>query len=118
MHSQGQQGSQSVQGNGRPGVGAVTRGRADAELVWGAEREGRGEEFAPEALPPGRALDLEHSGIVGLGAAAPGVDVERESAGRAGVEASLGREAWDRRLAPRHRRAVERWFGPPTRERE
>ncbi len=54
---------------------------------------------------------------VGIGLAAPEIDVERDALDPAGVEAALGEAAWGRRLAPRHRRTVERWFAPaPARD--
>lgn len=59
-------------------------------------------------------LDPAASVRIGLGAARPDLGVERESAGEAAIEGSLGDAAWSRRLAPRHRRAVEGWFAPPA----
>ncbi len=43
--------------------------------------------------------------------AAPEASPEDESAGLVEVEASSGGSAWRRRLAPRHRAAVKRFFG-------
>ena len=47
-----------------PGVGGVNRGRADAELTWGEESEGRVDLFRPQALRPAEHMDDEHVGLI------------------------------------------------------
>ena len=97
---------------GVPGRGGVTRGRADAELTWGDESPGRTDAFAPKQLPPGTQLDPEQSALLGVSAAAPEVDPVAEGAGSQPTERAAARTAWRRRLAPTHREAVTRFFGP------
>jgi hypothetical protein len=61
-------------------------------------------------LPAARYSDPEHSLTIGVGASAPEVDPQAESAGNADVALSAGRAAWKRRLAPHHREAVKTFF--------
>lgn len=99
---------------GQPGQGGVSRGRGDAELTWGEESKGRTDQFEAKALDPAQSLDLEHSALLGVGAGAPNVAPEAESAGGADVQGSTGKSAWRRRLAPHHRQAVKDFFTPPS----
>jgi hypothetical protein len=96
----------------RPGQGGVDRGRADAEMIWGAESEDLTDAFQSRTLSSAEYLDAERSGLVGVGAAAPEVAPVEESAGLVEVETSGGSAAWRRRLAPRHRSAVRSFFAP------
>ena len=96
---------------GLPGRGGINRGRGDAELTWGAESPGRTDEFEARILPPSQARDPKDSTILGVGAAAPGVDAQGGASGLTEVDASAGKAAWRRRLSPRHRRAVGSFFG-------
>lgn len=88
----------------------MSRGRADAELIWGEETPGRLDEFQAEALPSAERLDLDTSEVLGIGVTSPSARPEGEAAGTADVEASLGESSWRRRLRPRHRDAVQRFF--------
>ncbi len=111
VHKNGAGGDvQSAAAVGIPGVGGVSRGRADAELIWGEESPGRLEDFEAELLTRAERLDLERSELLGIGATTPRTEAEGEAAGNVDVEASLGRSTWRRRLAPRHREAVSRFF--------
>ncbi len=94
-----------------PGRGGITRGRADAEMIWGEETAGDTSRFEARSLPDARYADPENTATVGLSAAAPGVEPVAESAGTAAIQASSGQSAWRRRLAPHHREAVRVWFG-------
>lgn len=100
--------------DGQPGRGGVSRGRGDAELTWGEETPGRTDQFEARALDPARNLDLEHSMLLGIGAGAPDVAPQAESAGDGAIQASAGSSAWRRRLAPRHREAVKDFFAPAS----
>lgn len=100
---------------GRPGKGGVTRGRGDAEMIWGEESPGRTDAFEPEQLPNGRFLDPEQSRQVGVSAAAPEVDPTAEAAGTQPTAEAAARSAWRRRLAPAHRAAVKKFFAPAER---
>lgn len=96
--------------SGTPSSGGISRGRADAEMVWGQESAGDTERFEAKALPGARFQDAEHSVVVGVGAAEPDVDPSAESAGLSNVDVSSGKSAWKRRLAPHHRDAVKTFF--------
>ena len=93
-----------------PGRGGVSRGRADAEMIWGEESPGGAARFQAERLDPAKAFDPESTGVVGVAAATPETAPVREGAGNAAVDPSAGRGAWRRRLAPRHRGAVQSFF--------
>ena len=95
---------------GIPGRGGITRGRADAPMIWGQETPGQTDQFEGGTLPGARRMDAEHSSVVGVGAAAPNARPVGESGGNTGVEAAGDRVSWRRRLSPRHRRAVKDFF--------
>ncbi len=95
-----------------PGAGGVSRGRADAEMTWGAETQGQTERFEAKALSPAQNLDLEHSATLAIGAGAPNVEPQAGGAGDGEISASTGKSAWRRRLAPHHRDAVRSFFAP------
>ena len=100
-----------------PGRGGVSRGRGDAALDYSNETPGRSDQFEPEALPSAELLDLESTGILGVGAGAPTVEPTAGGAGSTEVQASAGRSAWKRRLAPHHREAVREFFGGESQQR-
>jgi hypothetical protein len=95
-----------------PAGGAPTRGRGDAEMIWGAENPGRTDQFTPKQLPSARALDPTHSTIAGVSATAPEVDPQADRAGAQSTAPADARSAWRRRLAPAHRDAVKKFFAP------
>lgn len=96
-----------------PGRGGVSRGRGDAEMIWGEETPGRSDLFAVETLRGARYRDEDHTLQFGVGATAPAEDVHEEGVGAAeGLPSADGGAAWRRRLAPRHRSAVREFFGP------
>jgi hypothetical protein len=99
---------------GNPGIGGVSRGRADAEMTWGRESAGDTERFEAKSLPSAQYPDSEHSAVLGIGAASPEVDPTAEGAGLANVTTSTGKAAWERRLAPHHRDAVKTFFTRDT----
>ncbi len=109
LHENGS-GSAGAVAIGIPGAGGVSRGRGDAELTWGAETPGRLADFEAKLLPRAERLDLASSELSGIGFVAPVPNAAGESAGTAEVEGSLGRSTFHRRLAPRHRDAVSRFF--------
>jgi hypothetical protein len=94
------------------GRGAVTRGRADADLTWGEETR-PAERFRAQALPPGfvRSPD-DWAPLVSLpGAPEAAPEEGRRSAARA-YRDEAGQAAWRRTLAPRHQSAVKKYFQP------
>ncbi|MGE5193375.1 MAG: hypothetical protein ACM3U2_12850 [Deltaproteobacteria bacterium] len=95
----------------RPGRGGVTRGRGDAELTWGDESDKQGTKFKEVVLPRGM-LDQPKDEIVAIQKSAPieepGGDAPR--AGGRADEAAAGQATWNRKLNPRHRNAVRKYF--------
>lgn len=63
------------------------------------------------ALPEADALDRDRLELLTQGLGAPRADAQGEAAGGAQAPASAGAPVWKRALAPRHRRAVETYFG-------
>jgi hypothetical protein len=98
----------------RPGRGGVTRGRGDAELTWGDESDKQGTKFKEVVLPRGMQDDPKDD-IVAIQKSAPveepGGDAPRSS--RRGDEAAAGQATWNRKLNPRHRNAVRKYFDTP-----
>jgi len=94
-----------------PGQGGVSRGRGDAELVFGEETPGSTDRFEARQLPDAEVLDADSTAIVGIGATAPTVEPAAQGSGLVDVRASAGKSAWKRRLAPHHREAVQGFFG-------
>jgi hypothetical protein len=97
-------------GDGRPGRGAVTRGRADAELTWGDETK-RHDRFKTTPLPPGapRSPD-DWAPLVEMRGAPQESAVISSNAAARQYDATAGQSAWRRTLAPRHQSAVKRYF--------
>lgn len=103
-------GADGADGGERPGRGGITRGRADADLTWGKETAPF-DRFKAKPLPPGAARSPDDwVPMVEL----PGLPQESAtrsagSTGRQYAEAA-GQGAWRRNLAPRHQRAVKKYF--------
>jgi hypothetical protein len=106
-----------VAGSSGPGRGGVGRGRGDAPLDYGDETPGRTDQFAPQALPGAERLDIDSTGIIGVGATTPTVAPLAQGAGLVEVQLSTGKSAWKRRLAPHHREAVQEFFGGKKEDR-
>jgi hypothetical protein len=103
-------------GAGNPGRGGLDRGRADAELTWGNESLPI-DRFKSAPLPPGAARSADDWAPV---VEAPGAPSEAPvasttSAARQYAD-SAGQSAWRRTLAPRHQRAVKKYFGEPAKQ--
>jgi hypothetical protein len=95
----------------RPGRGGVSRGRGDADLTWGDESDKQGTKFKEVVLPKGM-LDQPKDEIVAIQKSAPTEDAAGEtprSAARSD-EAAAGQATWNRKLNPRHRNAVRKYF--------
>lgn len=107
------QGQGQGQGQGRqgPGAGGLDRGRGDATLRLTNESDTDTSKLDVTRLPPGIAAPDEWS-IVGLRRASPEVDPNRDSTvgGTGSTSGSGGEATWRRRVAPRHRDAVRRFF--------
>jgi hypothetical protein len=95
----------------RPGRGGVTRGRGDAELTWGDESDKQGTKFKEVVLPKGM-LDQPKDEIVAIKKSAPIEQAGEEGprTARRTDEAAAGQATWNRKLNPRHRNAVRKYF--------
>ena len=94
---------------GVPGKGGISRGRGDAFLGLTNDTQGGTDAFKAERVPGGGAPSREWVRI-GTSRTAPETNPVRDTgAGNAGAEGS-GEASWRRRLAPRHRDAVKRFF--------
>lgn len=105
------EGGECVDGDGVPGEGGVTRGRADAELTWGKEPDENGFKFKEVVLPE-RDVDEPGEVVVKIERAAPVVD-PAASAPRSvarNIDAAAGVSTWNRKLSPRHRNIVQKYF--------
>ena len=94
---------------GKPGRGGISRGRGDAQLNYENDTEGETDAFKARKLPPGRRPSTEWERL-GLRRATPQVDPKR--AGEAGTagDTGSGEASWRRKLAPRHRDVVRKFF--------
>ncbi|HEX5009560.1 MAG TPA: hypothetical protein VFY71_04090 [Planctomycetota bacterium] len=98
--------------SGLPGNGGISRGRADAELLYDGQTADSANQLPPEQLPATGWTAPDWT-ISGVQLVEPETQpIEDMSAGGAGSQGA-GEGAWHRRLAPRHRAAVERFFSPP-----
>lgn len=100
-----------MSGANGPGQGGITRGRGDAPLEYTGRTDGTTDPFEAETLPSAEFLDPGSSGLVGVGGTAPTVDPTGSASGLTETRASPGTSAWKRRVAPRHREAVQGFFG-------
>ncbi len=101
---------QACAGN-KPGRGGISRGRGDAEMAWGDESDETGVKFKETVLPPGMQEDPKDE-VIGITRSEPEVD-PATSVSRGAAHANdpaAGRETWDRKLRPRHRGAVRKFF--------
>ncbi|HLJ12157.1 MAG TPA: hypothetical protein VKU82_13270 [Planctomycetaceae bacterium] len=105
------EGSCAGKKSGNPGRGGVDRGRGDAELTWGDEADQQGAKFKEIVLPKG-LLDEPKDEVVAIQRTA----LDEEAAASAprsaqrNDEAASGQSTWNRKLNPRHRQAVRKYF--------
>jgi hypothetical protein len=100
----------AADGDGLPGQGAATRGRADAPLTWGKETSPF-DRFKATALPPGAARSPDDwAPVVELPGAPQTSEVLSASVSTRQYSAAAGQTAWRRGLAPRHQSAVKKYF--------
>ena len=96
-------------GGSRPGNGGISRGRADAFLGLTNDTQGGTDAFQAERLPPGQAPSRSWARL-GTSRGMPETNPVRDTGpGSAGAQGS-GEASTRRRLAPRHREAVKRFF--------
>jgi len=99
----------------RMGGGAPGPGGGGSPLTFGREAPDRADAFAPRRLSPSGLSDLEHSQVIGVASAAPEVAPVGEAATGSAFGTGGDETSERRRLAPRHRRAVERFFSTEPR---
>ena len=95
----------------RPGRGGINRGRGDAELTWGKESDQSNTKFKEVVLPPG-FLDDPNKESLGTTSVAPEVqpaDVAPRNTRRL-LDPASGKATWNRKLRPRHRSVVKKYF--------
>jgi hypothetical protein len=95
----------------KPSRGGVTRGRGDAELTWGDEAEKQGTRFKEVVLPKG-TLDQPKDEVLALQRSTPHEDAATDAprSARRDIEAAAGQATWNRKLNPRYRNAVRKYF--------
>lgn len=95
----------------RPGRGGVNRGRGDAKLTWGDESEKQGTKFKEVVLPKG-AAEQPKDEIVAIQKSAPTEEPTGDAprSAQRSDEAAAGQATWNRKLNPRHRNAVRKYF--------
>jgi len=94
-----------------PGRGGIMRGRGDAKMTWGKESDENGMKFKELVLPPGFLEDPKNQ-VLKVTLTAPN-EQPAETAERneqKHIDLSTGRETWNRKLRPRHRQVVQRYF--------
>ena len=94
-----------------PGQGGTSRGRADAELVYGKESDRENTKFKEVVLPPG-FLDEPSKQIVRMTSKAPETDpaLEAPRAAARKNDPAAGRATWSRKLNPKYRGVVRKYF--------
>jgi len=92
------------------GSGGVSQGPGAAALNFTGETERFAEQFESTPLPSGQYPDLENSQTIGISTGNPDVDIVREGAALTEFGTDGSQSSWRRRLAPRHRDAVRRFF--------
>ena len=105
------EGDQGNDGDGQPGSGGVSRGRGDADLKFGKEAEEQGIKFREVALPESDGEDPQDE-TIGQTFSAPEVDPSLPGArdkSRA-TGSGVGAESWNRKLRPRHRSVIQKYF--------
>lgn len=92
------------------GSGGVSRGPGTAPITYGDEQPELRDRFRSGVLPPGALPDFDNSGLAGLSATAPTVEVLDQAAGVGTFGTEGTQTSFTRRVAPRHREAVREFF--------
>jgi hypothetical protein len=100
--------------DGSPGTGGINRGRGDAPLTWGEETQPF-DRFKAMPLPAGAARSPDEWAPITVLPGAPTEAPELSALSAARTYAgTAGQAAWRRSLAPRHHRAVRKYFESPA----
>ena len=98
-------------GKQEPGAGGISRGRGDAPMTWQDQTQTGGEKFKPVVIPPG-GMDPSESQVTGISKTDPSSQEPggpSESGALTNSKAGGG-SGVTRRLLPKHRQAVSRYF--------
>lgn len=97
--------------DGKPGRGGINRGRGDADMSYGDEASENGVKFKETILPPGFA-DKPKDEIAGVQLIAPNEDPAAAAVkgGQRTIDPSSGNATWNRKLSPKHRNVVRKYF--------
>ena len=80
-------------------------------MTWGDESDKKGTKFKEVVMPPG-SMDKPRDEVIGITKTAPTME-PAESAPRSSrrlVDPASGKETWNRKVRPRHRTVVRRYF--------
>jgi len=98
-------------GDGDPGNGGVSRGRGDANLNFTGKTTEEGYKFKEHLLPQADFDKLKEAKKVGIGISTPETEVGESSTGSAlAVSGTTGGGAFTRKIAPKYRGTVKRFF--------
>jgi hypothetical protein len=100
-----------------PGSGGQQRGPGPAPLSFAEGSELDPDSFRPRELSAAELDDLENTAILSVSAVAPEVRISEELVDGLPGSGLEHKSAWRRRLAPRHREAVRKFFQPGPGER-
>ena len=105
-------------GDGKPGRGGINRGRGDAPMIWGDESDVQKVKFTARELPSVTIGPDEEMPVIGISIIQP-EETEPGAPSASGrvtdFERASGGELWQRRISPRHRPLVRKYF---TEEKE
>jgi len=95
-----------------PGRGGISRGRADAPMMWGDLSTKDNTKFREKTLPQAGMAALKDSSLVGVSLAAPQVEQGKAYGGDGNLDTSTaaGGQAKTHKILPRHRGTVKRYF--------
>ncbi len=99
------------QGGEQPGQGGISRGRGDAEMIFGEESDLENTKFKEVILPPG-VLDEPSEQTIRMTSSEPKTE-PAQNAPRAATrknDPAAGRATWDRKLSPKYRGVVRKFF--------
>jgi hypothetical protein len=108
----------AMAGGSKPGSGGVSRGRGDAMLTWTDPSTKENVTFKEEVLRPGRRPDPKQAKLEGVSAGAPEVSsaAAAVTSGALATDNAAHGATPQNIILPRHKEAVKRFFGEPTKE--
>jgi hypothetical protein len=97
--------------SGQEGSGGIGRGGGPTPMTWAGESDSAGVEWQPVAITP-QELSPGTSMVTGISAGKPGDEQPLVQAGGSLDTSGGAGSAYTHQILPRHRRAVEAFFGP------